>query len=186
MAFLFVASTLVSFVFPIFMHIGNIRLFRFIFGSLAMTFLTPTFINVFVLYAIANLHDISWGNRPKNAGISAKEQDHKDKFEIFRFKVLFWWLLANIAFAYCVIQISSTGQHGFILVFSGFVAAVLWLRLLFALLNRLLSCCRQYKLKKHITKVQEDHMADAIQDAQFEEHWELEERAAKHELDILK
>ena len=119
MAFIFLVSTLVSMVFPIMLHLNNIRLCRFVFGSLVMIFLSPTFINVFVLYAIANLHDISWGNRPKNADISAKQQDHKDKFEIFRFNVLVWWLLANSIFAFCVVEISTVAQDGFILIFGG-------------------------------------------------------------------
>ena len=84
-AFFFIIGTLLSYLLPIVMHINEIRLCRFLFGSLTMLYLTPTFINVFVIYAIANLHDISWGNRPsQNAGLSKQEQDQKDKFEIFR------------------------------------------------------------------------------------------------------
>ena len=73
-AFFFIIGTLLSYLLPIVMHINEIRLCRFLFGSLTMLYLTPTFINVFVIYAIANLHDISWGNRPsQNAGLSKQK-----------------------------------------------------------------------------------------------------------------
>jgi chitin synthase len=33
-------------------------------GLIAYLFMMPTFINIFQIYAMCNLHDISWGNRP--------------------------------------------------------------------------------------------------------------------------
>ena len=113
-----------------------------------MIYLTPTFINVFVIYAVANLHDISWGNRPsKNEGLSGEQQDQKDRFEIFRSKVLILWLLFNAAFAYIVIYISRKGQNNYILLFAVFVATVLWLRIIFAFCNSMLSIYKARKLR---------------------------------------
>ena len=37
-------------------------------GLVAYLVLIPMFANVFTIYAMANLHDISWGNRPKTTG----------------------------------------------------------------------------------------------------------------------
>jgi cellulose synthase/poly-beta-1,6-N-acetylglucosamine synthase-like glycosyltransferase len=37
---------------------------HYILGLLSYLFMMPTFINVMQIYAMCNLHDISWGNRP--------------------------------------------------------------------------------------------------------------------------
>ena len=36
----------------------------YIVGLFTYIFMMPTFINVMSIYAMCNLHDISWGNRP--------------------------------------------------------------------------------------------------------------------------
>ena len=36
----------------------------YVIGLMAYLMLIPMFTNVFQIYAMANLHDISWGNRP--------------------------------------------------------------------------------------------------------------------------
>lgn len=33
-------------------------------GLISYLFMMPTFINIMQIYAMCNLHDISWGNRP--------------------------------------------------------------------------------------------------------------------------
>ena len=46
--------------------ISNFRLYMI--GVFSYIFMMPTFINVMAIYSMCNLHDISWGNRPTNAG----------------------------------------------------------------------------------------------------------------------
>lgn len=41
---------------------------HYMIGLLSYLFMMPTFINVMQIYAMSNLHDISWGNRPTQAG----------------------------------------------------------------------------------------------------------------------
>jgi chitin synthase len=42
--------------------------FRYICGFMAYILMLPVFSNVFQIYAISNLHDVSWGNRPTSTG----------------------------------------------------------------------------------------------------------------------
>ena len=45
---------------------------RYTVGLIVYLFLMPTFINIMQIYAMCNLHDISWGNRPSvGQGIQA-------------------------------------------------------------------------------------------------------------------
>ena len=37
---------------------------NYLLGLLSYLFMMPTFINIMQIYAMCNLHDISWGNRP--------------------------------------------------------------------------------------------------------------------------
>jgi len=47
-------------------------------GLVSYILLLPTFINVMQVYSMANLHDISWGNRPSvSAGTNALSADTK-------------------------------------------------------------------------------------------------------------
>lgn len=40
----------------------NVR--AYVVGLFTYIFMMPTFINIMQIYAMCNLHDISWGNRP--------------------------------------------------------------------------------------------------------------------------
>ncbi len=40
-------------------------------GLWSYLFMMPTFINTMQIYAMCNLHDISWGNRPTTQGVEA-------------------------------------------------------------------------------------------------------------------
>ena len=161
MAFFFIVGALLSYVLPVFMYVRHIKFCNFLVGTIAMMYLTPTFINVFVIYAISNLHDVSWGNRPSNAGLSKDEQDLKDEYEIFRSKFMLVWLLFNVAFGYIMIYLSRGGGNEYIVFVAAFVALILWLRLIFALCNRLLTCCDNSRLERHkIRRQRENDLAD--------------------------
>jgi hypothetical protein len=45
----------------------------FLKGIVAILFLGPTYVNVFSIFSITNIHDVSWGSRPD--GDSGKEED---------------------------------------------------------------------------------------------------------------
>jgi chitin synthase len=47
----------------------NVR--TYLIGLLSYLFMMPTFINIMQIYAMCNLHDISWGNRPTTQGVEA-------------------------------------------------------------------------------------------------------------------
>ena len=45
----------------------------YIFGFIAYLLLIPMFTNMFQIYAMSNLHDLSWGNRPPSSNASGAE-----------------------------------------------------------------------------------------------------------------
>lgn len=44
---------------------------NYMFGFFAYMLMMPIFTNVFQIYAMCNLHDVSWGNRPASTGQEA-------------------------------------------------------------------------------------------------------------------
>ncbi|EQC33166.1 hypothetical protein SDRG_09152 [Saprolegnia diclina VS20] len=104
--------------------------------------LLPTFVNILNTYSFCNLHDLSWGTKglessdghgPKAGGggnykdaaeakkaeeaRKKKEGEIKDKmegdFQYFRSKLLIFWLLSQMGFAYLIISFDSVnGQEG--------------------------------------------------------------------------
>ena len=151
---IFLIGAVLSYVLPVIMHCSELSLCKFalgkllpaeisfnsvLLGAIILTYLTPTLINVFVIYAISNLHDISWGNRPSNSGMTKEEQNRQEDYEIFRSKFLIGWLFTNVGFSYVVIYLSRNNQNGYIMLFAIFVGGILWFRLVLAFLNRLLT-----------------------------------------------
>lgn len=60
--------------------------------------MTPSYVNIFIIYAMSNTNDCTWGSRPDNL---TKEELHKrDEFERFRTVWLIVWAISNAIFGY--------------------------------------------------------------------------------------
>mmetsp|Transcript_9220 Transcript_9220/g.9189 ORF Transcript_9220/g.9189 Transcript_9220/m.9189 type:complete len:382 (+) Transcript_9220:1284-2429(+) len=79
-------------------------------GAIQFILMTPTYVNVFLTYAICNIHDCSWGNRPDQ--MTAEEKNRVEEFEEFRTKWAMVWALCNSAFAYYLNLLDKTSQDG--------------------------------------------------------------------------
>ena len=57
---------LLSFFFPMLLRPMDFVSYpaKYIFGLFSYLFMIPTYVNILGIYAMSNLHDISWGNRP--------------------------------------------------------------------------------------------------------------------------
>ncbi|CAG9318199.1 unnamed protein product [Blepharisma stoltei] len=67
-------------------------------GVVHFILLSPTYINVFLIYAICNFHDCTWGNRPDQ--MTVEEKNKLEEFEAFRTRWASVWALCNLAFVY--------------------------------------------------------------------------------------
>ena len=67
-------------------------------GIVHYLFLTPTYVNIFLIYSICNTHDCSWGNRPDL--LTQEEKNRTEEFEEFRIRWVIVWVLCNSSFAY--------------------------------------------------------------------------------------
>lgn len=98
-----------SYLIPIMANFTRIKFWNYLVGTFAILFLTPTYFNLFTIYAIANLHDISWGNRE---GGDAQGEQKKVKLDSFRAWWFVIWLLANGVYAYVIVLFTQTVPNG--------------------------------------------------------------------------
>jgi len=76
----------------------------YIIGLISYLVLMPMFINVFSIYSMCNLHDVSWGNRPSSTGQEAFTDNKKDQekakgdYQVFRTNFTLFWLFLNGAY----------------------------------------------------------------------------------------
>ena len=82
--------------------LANIK--NYIFGFVCYFLMLPLFTNIFQTYSMANLHDVSWGNRPSSTGQEAftankANQDKlKGDYMVFRTNFVVIWLAVNAAY----------------------------------------------------------------------------------------
>jgi hypothetical protein len=68
----------------------------------------PSYVNIMVIFAMANMHDVTWGNR---ANVKTKFEIKTEKaFQYYRTKWLIMWTLSNVTFAYALNQLEKDGE----------------------------------------------------------------------------
>eukprot|EP00359_Climacostomum_virens_P002109 CAMPEP_0204898632 /NCGR_PEP_ID=MMETSP1397-20131031/1407_1 /ASSEMBLY_ACC=CAM_ASM_000891 /TAXON_ID=49980 /ORGANISM="Climacostomum Climacostomum virens, Strain Stock W-24" /LENGTH=797 /DNA_ID=CAMNT_0052066515 /DNA_START=163 /DNA_END=2556 /DNA_ORIENTATION=+ len=60
--------------------------------------MTPTYVNIFMVYAICNTHDCTWGNRPDK--LKDEERQKEEEFKAFRTRWLALWAFSNAVYAF--------------------------------------------------------------------------------------
>ena len=92
-------------------------------GFVAYMFFMPTMINIMQPYSVANLHDVSWGNRPDlkaeqgNEGLEAfatreeKQERLKANYQWFRTKFVLIWVVFQVAIVTFVVSIETTKKE---------------------------------------------------------------------------
>ena len=102
------------------MNFWRLRIFDFVRGVIYAVYLTPTYVNILPIYAIANIHDITWGSRPE----AKKEVEHfvkKQKeliYKNYRSKFLIIWIIINILVGYAM-NILFESDYAWIILYVG-------------------------------------------------------------------
>ena len=142
---------LVAFVFPPFLYAWRSSLRKYFVGLIFLVFLTSTYLNLFMIYSIANLHDISWGTR--EGGDANKEE--VSRLQSFRTSRFVTWMGANVIYGYLIISLNSADiGHTWIAttkwclqIVAVTVGVVLLLRVILAILFKMhYECCSARKI----------------------------------------
>jgi len=126
---------LLSYMLPLLLNCSGLKYADFIKGILYVTYLSPTYVNIFTMYSISNIHDVSWGSRPSTSqdqDISGKAKILKEverkkdvMYRDFRAKFLIFWCATNLFVGYLILYLFNDGNEQIIFGFAIFLVGVM-------------------------------------------------------------
>lgn len=137
-----IASFIGSFFVPLVFNIHNLKIIDSIRGILYGGLMSGTYANIIPIYAICNIHDVSWGTRStakKNQNLSQELIDANEKKELdykaFRSTFLIIWLIVNIIVGGTVTRWSRYGQKEFLFGLGVMLAGIVGVKIFFSVLH---------------------------------------------------
>ena len=133
---------------PIFLNVSRIKLCAFLKGSVYVVYLAPTYVNILTIYAISNIHDVSWGSRPDNkdkkveARFAKMEKKREINYKNYRSNFLIIWIMVNFAVAFCITRSSKNGDKSVIIGLGLFLVGLIAFKFFFCTLFILISLCK--------------------------------------------
>ena len=124
-------------------------------GAFHFLFMVPTYLNIFTIYSICNMHDCTWGNRPDS--LSADERDRLEEFEEFRTRWAIIWALCNTGFIYIMTIIQNNNPDLGIYFIEGIIGAgilVLAIRITGGVIYFFVEVCMK-KMKRNVRSVKD-------------------------------
>ena len=100
---IFLSSLVASYIIPVVFNCSLVNWPKYFCGTIALLFLTPTYFNLFMIYSISNLHDVSWGTR-EGGDSQGKALMRLKSFRAWWFVI---WLFINMVYAYLVILFNN-------------------------------------------------------------------------------
>ena len=105
-------------------------------GVVFSIYLAPTYINIFTIYSISNIHDVTWGSRPSAQIQKSNEVENqmKIKYKNYRAKFLVVWMMVNIVVGYSQVYMSRNEQYTNMFVIAIILMTILLMKITFACL----------------------------------------------------
>jgi len=149
------SAFLLSYIVPLVFNFNRLKIFDFVKGSIYAIFLAPTYVNILTIFAISNIHDVSWGSRPSGGdgaklAIAARTERIKGIiYRNFRSNFLIIWLLINIAIGYVIVYLSRHDREYIILILGAILAFIILVKLFFSVLFMFQSTCENLLIDRH-------------------------------------
>ena len=136
---IFIVILVSAYLFPLVFHLKSLMIVEFLKGVVYLIFMTPTFINIFSIYAVSNIHDITWGSRPSLKNKDTKKTKREKNIEIdyknYRSNYLVFWLMVNIAVGFTITNLSRSKTNGKLAIIAIILAAMVGLKVLFSIIH---------------------------------------------------
>jgi chitin synthase len=149
---------LLSYGLPLFCNWGGLKYSDFIKGVVYVIYLSPTYVNIFTIYSISNIHDVTWGSRP--AIDQTKDNDVKQKklkeveakkdlvYKDFRARFLVFWCICNLLVGFLIIYIFNKGDDQIIFGFAIFLVIVMLFKIIISTIHLCISKCDKKRVLK--------------------------------------
>lgn len=92
-----------------FKYLGSV--IKYIIAAPLLLLLSPFYNNILLIFAISNVHDISWGRRTTNEKVSDETKKNLEQFRAFSLIV---WISINTLYAYGSLYLEQQGQDYYI------------------------------------------------------------------------
>lgn len=145
----FILLIIAVYIVPLFLHMKTLSVADFLKGIVYLLFMTPTYINIMSVYAVSNIHDVSWGSRPAGAvssAVSQKEANMTAEYQDFRSKFLIIWIVANNAVGFVVVILSRDDQNLYLFAIGAVLFTTIGIKFFFSVLHVLKSMYLDWSL----------------------------------------
>lgn len=138
LAFIAFGAFLLFYLVPLIFNVRHLRVCDFVKGVAYATYLSPTYVNIFTIYAISNIHDVSWGNRPTNVKQVFQKVENKKGilYRNYRAKFLAFWAIINFAVGYGNMVLWRFDYGQVLLYIGAFIVAVSLFKLVLSILHK--------------------------------------------------
>jgi len=137
LSILFLLIYIATYVIPMLCNISQLKVCDFIKGVIYTIYLSPTYINIFTIYAIANIHDVTWGSRPSvvTSQFATTEAKKNVLYKNYRSNFLVFWIVLNAVIGFVVVYLSRNGQVAIMFAIGTFLVLVNLVKLFFSLVH---------------------------------------------------
>lgn len=169
-AIIFVVIWSLSYILPLTLNMGKLRTCDFVKGVVYSLFMSPTYVNIFTIFAISNIHDVSWGSRPAVNDPFSKtaEKKKEESYKNFRSNFLVFWILCNLATGVLIVTLSRNGSDDAIFYIGLVLSIVLTLKIFLSFLHFLVSVWHSWRTNRHIKK-KKSTVFEKVQTSMIEE-----------------
>ena len=136
------AALIGCFVLGSLLHLSFISLLRY---SVHYFIMYPTYINTLYIYAMCNIHDVTWGSRPDM--LTADERKRADEFEAFRTKWVICWAMSNMGYITFIRGVNNGQDFYFVYAFMLISTLIYAVKFAGSLLFLFQECCCKKSLK---------------------------------------
>lgn len=136
-----------SFGTPLLLNWKHLRVWDFLKGVVYVIYLSPTYINIFTIYSISNIHDVTWGSRPsiQNDAFAKVERNKMMMYKNYRSKFLIFWVAVNIIVSYGFIYLYRENYADIIFYIGAFLVFTMFFRIVLSTLFKCKARCDRFK-----------------------------------------
>jgi hypothetical protein len=143
---------LLSYIVPLWVNYSKMKIYDFIKGVIYATYLSPTYVNILAIYAISNIHDITWGSRPEIDSDVITETEKKKEiiYKNYRSKFMIFWAAWNLSVGVLI----SSSEYFIIVIIGGFLGLVMLFKVVLSLLHNCKQKCDRIIVSRHMNKLE--------------------------------
>ena len=149
---IFILVLICIYILPLFLNLRTVKFGDFLKGIIYIVFMTPTYINIMSIYAVANIHDVSWGSRPVGTQTntnSNREKRMSESYQNYRSKFLIMWILLNNLAGFVVVVLSRSDSKFYLMMIGAVLMTLVGIKFLFSIMYIFSNSCSMRLMRRY-------------------------------------